>query len=110
MATVSQGLKPFGWVLRLSGLKPGPISEATTGATAKAKEEADSRRELQKERQGQRQKRKKKQIPGGNDRKKGKGKNEGNSRFPEGMTAGKARATAKANAGVSPLRITKTKA
>jgi len=89
MATVSQGLKPFGWVLRLSGLKPGPISEATTG---------------------QRQKRKKKQIPGGNDRKKGKGKNEGNSRFPEGMTAGKARATAKANAGVSPLRITKTKA
>jgi hypothetical protein len=54
--------------------------------------------------------RRKKQIPGGNDSKKGKGNGEGNregkgrSRFPEGMTERKARAsantTATANRGV----------
>ena len=50
-----------------------------------------------------------KQIPGENDRKKGKAEAD-----PYGMTARKARATTKAkaiaNTGVSPLRITKTRA
>jgi hypothetical protein len=35
--SMSQGLKPKFWLLRMSGLKPGPISEATTTATTTAR-------------------------------------------------------------------------
>jgi hypothetical protein len=51
---------------------------------------------------------KKKQIPGGMIARKARANGKGRNRFPEGMTERKARAIT--NAGISPLRITETKA